>query len=156
MISRVRTGTATLAAAMFFAALVAWCSTTSTKYRRMTGIDRCTAMPVYAGPAGPFVGYLIGGALVDAGAGPVQAVNLTILVDGERRSVWRRQSEVMKWYVPVGAISLRECHWTSPNLLPNGKWQLTPLEYGLEVRLWHRPFDGWSAHHGWFTTGDAI
>jgi hypothetical protein len=115
MMSRVRTGAATLAAAMFVAAFVAWCSSTSTKYRRMTGIDRCTAMPVYAGPAGPFVGY-----------------------------------------VPVGVISSNECHWTSPNLLPNGKWQVTPLEYGLDVRLWHRPFDGWSAHHGWFTIGDAI
>ena len=44
----------------------------------------------------------------DAGEGPVQAVNITVVVDGEQRSVWRRRSEVMKWYVPVGVISPRE------------------------------------------------
>jgi hypothetical protein len=154
--SHTLTRTATFAASILFTALVGWCSLTTTKHHRMTGIDRCMAMPVYAGPAGTFVGSLIGGAIVDAGAGPVQAINLTIVVDGEKRSIWRRQSEVMTWYVHVGAISANECHWTSPNLLPNGKWEPTPLEYGLDVPLWHRVLGGWSAHHGWWTIGDPI
>jgi hypothetical protein len=141
---------------MLAAALVAWCATMSTKYRRMTGIDRCMAMPVYAGPAGPLVGYLIGGAIVDPGTGPVKAIDVTVVVDGEVRSVWRRQSEVMQWYVPVGAISSRECRWTSPNLLPAGKWQPTALEFGLDVQLWHRILSGWSTHRGLFAIGEPI
>lgn len=122
----------------------------------MTGVDRCLGMPVYAGPVGPLVGHLISGALVDPGTGPVQAVGLTVVVDGEVRSVWRRQSDVMRWYVPVGVISPKECHWTSPNLLADGKWHPTRLEFGLEVPLWHRMFDGWTTHHGLFTSGDPI
>ena len=58
-------------------------------------------MPVYAGPAGPLVGHLIGGALIDPETGPVQAIDVSVVVDGEVRSVWRRQSDVMKWYVPL-------------------------------------------------------
>ena len=61
---------AALVAALLSVALIAWCSARSTRYRRMTGFDRCLGMPVYAGPVGPLVGYLIGGALVDPGLGP--------------------------------------------------------------------------------------
>jgi len=144
------------AATIVFVALIAWCSRNSTKYRRMTGIDRCMGMPVYAGPAGPLVGHLIGGAIVDPGTGPLQAINLSVVVDGDVRSVWRRQSDVMKWYVPVGVISAKECRWTSPNLLPGGRWQLTGLEFGLDVPLWHRLFGGWSPRHGSLTSGGPI
>src|SRR5437870_6193646 len=122
---------AAFALAIVFVALIAWCSRSSTKYRRMTGADHCMGMPVHAGPAGPLVGYLIGGAIVDPGTGPVQAIDVSVVVDGGVRSVWRRQSDVMKWYVRVGAISAKECHWTSPNLLPGGRWQPTSLEFGL-------------------------
>ena len=108
------------------------------------------------GPAGPLVGHLIGGALIDPGTGPVQAIDVSVVVDGEVRSVWRRQSDVMKWYVPVGVISPKECRWTSPNLLPDGQWQPTSLEIGLDVRLWHRLFGGWTPHHGPLTTGTTI
>jgi hypothetical protein len=88
----------------------------------MTGIDRSMGMPVYAGPAGPLVGYLIGVPSLIPGTGSAQAIDLSVVVDGGVRSVWRRQSDVMKWYVRVGVISAKECHWTSPNLLPGGPW----------------------------------
>jgi hypothetical protein len=61
---------------------------------------------------------------------------------------------IMKWYVPVGVISAKECRWTSPNLLPGGRWQLTGLEFGLDVPLWHGLFGGWSPRHG--TSGGPI
>src|SRR5436190_18791071 len=67
---------AIIAAALVAAAIIAKCALSGTKYRRFTGADRCWAMPVYAGPAGPFIGYLAGGALIDPGSGPVRAVKL--------------------------------------------------------------------------------
>jgi hypothetical protein len=51
-------------------------------------------MPVYAGPRGPFIGNLIGGALVDGANGPVRAIDVSVLVDGGKTSVWRPESEV--------------------------------------------------------------
>src|SRR2546427_1472882 len=103
---------AAFAVALVFVALIAWCSKSSPKYRRMTKADHCMGMPVHAGPTGPLIGYLIGGALVDPGSGPVQAIDVSVVVDGETRSVWRRQSDVMTWYVPVRAISPKDCVWT--------------------------------------------
>src|SRR5881409_2096180 len=147
---------AAFAVAIVFVALIAWCSRTSPKYRRMTRADHCVGMPVHAGPTGPLVGHLIGGAIVDPGTGPVQAINVSVVVDGGVRSVWRRQADVMKWYVRVGAISPQECHWTRPDLTPGGKWQPTSLEFGLDDRLWHRLFGGWSARHTLLTSSGPI
>src|SRR5437764_12294940 len=95
---------AAFAVALVFVALIAWCSRSSTKYRRMTRADHCMGMPVHAGPTGPLVGYLIGGAIVDPGTGPAQAINVSVVVDGEAPSVWRRLSDGLPWYVPVHAV----------------------------------------------------
>ena len=146
---------AAFAMAIVFVALIAWCSRSSTKYRRMTGADHCMGMPVHAGPTGPLVGYLIGGAIVDPGTGPVPAINVSVVVDGEVRSVWRREADVMTWYVPVRAIAPKACLWTAPSLT-GGTWQPTRLEFGLDAPLWHRLFGGWSPHHGWLTSGEPI
>jgi hypothetical protein len=137
------------------ASLVMVWSPHTTKYRRFTGADRCMAMPVYAGPAGPFVGNLIGGALVSTDQGAVEAINISVVVDGGTRSVWRRAFDLKTWYVPVGAVSRNECHWNAPTLL-GGKWKPTNLEFGLDVRLWHRIFGGWTTKHGLLTTGEPI
>src|SRR2546422_3939867 len=88
---------AAFAMAIVFVALIAWCSRSSTTYRRMTRADHCMGMPVHAGPTGPLVGYLIGGAIVDPGTGAVPAINVSVVVDGEVRSVWRREADVMTW-----------------------------------------------------------
>src|SRR2546429_2941579 len=106
---------AAFAVALVFVALIAWCSKSSPKYRRMTKADHCMGMPVHAGPTGPLIGYLIGGALVDPGTGPVQAIDVSVIVDGETRSVWRRQSDGMTWYVPLHALSPKEGVWTAPS-----------------------------------------
>src|SRR5438128_11313582 len=128
---------AAFALAIVFVALIAWCSRSSTKYRRMTGADHCMGMPVHAGPTGPLVGYLIGGAIVDPGTGPVQAINVSVVVDGEVRSVWRRQADVMTWYVPVHAISPTECLWTAPTLTV-GTGQPTGIRVAVDAPLRHR------------------
>src|SRR2546426_1047847 len=146
---------AAFAVALVFVALIAWCSKSSPKYRRMTKADLCMGMPVHAGPTGPLIGYLIGGALVDPGTGPVQAIDVSVVVDGETRSVWRRQSDVMTWYVPVRAISPKECVWTSPSLT-GGTWQPTKLQICLHLPPLHRPFGGWTRSYGLLTSGTPI
>ena len=47
---------AAFAVALVFVALIAWCSKSSPKYRRMTKSDHCMGMPVHAGPTGPLIG----------------------------------------------------------------------------------------------------
>src|SRR5436190_22898762 len=76
---------AAFAVALVFVALIAWCSMSSPKYRRMTKADHCMGMPVHAEPSGPLIGYVIGGALVDPRSGPVQAIDVSVVVDGETR-----------------------------------------------------------------------
>src|SRR5881409_473438 len=115
---------AAFAVALVFVALIAWCSKSSPKYRRMTKADHCMGMPVHAGPTGPLIGYLIGGAVVDPGSGPVQAIDVSVVVDGETRSVWRRQSGVMTGYGPVVSIQPKRCSHRSPGLT-GGTWQPT-------------------------------
>src|SRR2546425_12599542 len=132
---------AAFAVALVFVALIAWCSKSSPKYRRMTKADHCMGMPVHAGPTGPLIGYLIGGAVVDPGTGPVQAIDISVVVDGETRNVWRRQSDVMNWYVPVHAISPKECVWTAPGLT-GGKRRPPNPRFGLHGPPWHCPFRG--------------
>jgi hypothetical protein len=146
---------AAFAVALLCVALIAWCSRSSSKYRPMTQADHCMGMPVSAGPTGPLIGYLLGGAVVDPGTGPVEAINVSVVVDGQIRSVWRRQSDVVKWYVPVHAISPKDCTWTSPGLT-GGTWQPTRLEFGLDAPLWHRLFGGWTAHYGFLTSRRPI
>ena len=146
---------AAFAAAIVFLVLIAWCSRSRTKYRPMTKADRCMGMPVSAGPTGPLVGFLIGGAMVDPGTGSVEAINVSVVVDGQVRSVWRRQSDVMNWYVPEQAISANQCLWTAPGL-PGGVWRPTELEFGLDAPLWHRLFGGWTARYGLLTSGRPI
>src|SRR5205814_6866346 len=80
---------AIIAAALVAGAIIAKCALSGTKYRRFTGADRCWAMPVYAGPAGPFIGYLAGGALLDPGTGPVRAVNMMVVGRDVQRRVMR-------------------------------------------------------------------
>src|SRR5256885_8233189 len=96
---------AAFAVALVFVALIAWCSKSSPKYRRMTKADHCMGMPVHAGPTGPLIGYLIGGAVVDPGSGPGQAVGVSVVVDGGTRRVWRGPSGVMTWDGAVRALS---------------------------------------------------
>jgi len=146
---------AAFAVALVLVALIAWCSKSSPTYRRMTTADHCMGMPVHAGPTGPLIGHLIGGAIVDPGTGPVQAIDVSVVVDGDIRSVWRRQSDVINWYVPVHAISPKECVWTSPGLT-GGTWQPTSLEFGLDDPLWHRLFGGWTPRYGFLTSGRPI
>jgi len=146
---------AAFAVALVLIALIAWCSRSSPKYRTMTTADHCVGMPVSAGPTGPRIGYLIGGAVLDPGTGPVEAINLSVVVDGQTRSVWRRQDDVMNWYVPVRGFSPKECLWTPPGLT-GGRWQPTELEFGLDAPLWHRLFGGWTAHYGLLTSGRPI
>ncbi len=146
---------AAFSVAVVILVLIAWCSRSSTKYRPITVADRCMGMPVRAGPKGPLVGFLIGGATVDPGTGPVEAINVSVVVDGQVRSVWRRESDVMSWYVPDHAISPNQCLWTPPGLA-GGKWQPTKLEFGLDAPLWHRLFGGWTAHYALLTSGRPI
>src|SRR3989449_4390009 len=141
---------AAFAVALVFVALIAWCSKSSPTYRRMTKADHCMGMPVHAGPTGPLIGYLIGGAVVDPGTGPVQAIDISVVVDGETRSVWRRQSDVMNWYVPVHAISPKECVWTAPGLT-GGTWETPKLEIRPDVPPLHRLFGGWTRSYGFLT-----
>jgi hypothetical protein len=113
-------------------------------------------LPVYAGAFGPLVGFLIGPATVAGQAGAVPAIDISVFVDGAVRSVWRRESEVRTWYAPMDIISARECQWKRPGI-NWGRWEPTPLELGLDVRLWHRRFRrGWSTHHGLFAGGPPI
>src|SRR5437879_13826349 len=115
---------AAFAVALVFVALIAWCSKSSPKYRRMTKSDHCMGMPVHAGTTVPLIGYLIGGALVDPGSGPVQAIDVSVVVDAETHSVWRRQSDVLTWYVPVRAISPIDFAWTTTG--PNPRTREAP------------------------------
>jgi len=148
-----------LAATASLGWLIAGCSTSARGFRRITGADRCMAMPVYAAPGGKrYIGILIGGALVPADTGLVAAIDLSVVVDGLQRSVWRRESEVRQWYVPLRVISAAECHWTPPDLLPAGQpWRSSDLEVGIDVRLWQRRFGrGWSARRGLGTSGPPL
>ena len=146
---------AAFAVALVCVALIAWCSRGRPKYRPMTKADHCVGMPVHAGPTGPLIGHLIGGAAVDPGTGPVAAINVSVVVDGQVRSVWRRESDIMNWYVPDHAVSPKNCLWTSPGPT-GGTWQPMPLEFGLDAPLWHRLFEGWTAHFGLLTSGRPI
>ena len=148
-------GVAILAVALLAGAIIAKFALSGDKYRRFTSADRCWTMSLYAGPAGPYIGDLTGGALVDPGTGPVKALNLTVVVDGRERSVWRRETEVRNWYVPTHVIVAENCRWTSPDLLAGGIWKPSHLEYGLDVPLWRHLFGGWSTSHGLFAT-DSI
>src|SRR2546430_5212663 len=57
----------------------------------------------------------------------------------------------MTWYVPVRAISPKDCVWTAPGPT-GGTWQPTNLEFGLDVPLWHRLFGGWTRSYGLLTS----
>jgi len=137
---------AIIAAALVAGVIIAKCALSGTTYRRFTDADRCSAMPVYAGPAGPLIGRLARGALIDPGTGPVSAVNITVVVNGAERSVWRTEAEVRRWYVPVRLISNENCRWA-----PQARWKPAGLEYGLDVPLWHHWFGGWSTRRGVFS-----
>ena len=115
--------------AIVFVALIAWCSRTSPKYRRMTRADHCVGMPVHAGPTGPLVGYLIGGAIVDPGTGPVQAINVSVVVDGEvsqngvcRSKRWRTPRSTFgcrpnaRYARPARRSRILDCDRESPQL----------------------------------------
>src|SRR2546429_4573219 len=95
---------AAFAVALVFVALIAWCSKSSPKYRRMTKADHCMGMPVHAGPTGPLIGYLIGGALVDPGPRPGPAIDVSLGVAGATRRARRRPSYVLPWFVPVRGL----------------------------------------------------
>src|SRR5436189_6181882 len=105
---------AAFAVALVFVALIAWCSKSSPKYRRMTKADHCMGMPVHAGPTGPLIGYLIDGALVDPGTGPVQAIDVSVAHAGETHSVRRPQQDLMGSSAHVRAIYPPERHQTAP------------------------------------------
>src|SRR2546428_6832422 len=96
---------AAFAVALVFVALIAWCSKSSPKYRRMTKADHCMGMPVHAGPTGPLIGYLIGGAVVDPGSGPVQAIHVSVVVDGGTPTVLRRPPDGLTWYLSLRPTS---------------------------------------------------
>jgi len=116
----------------------------------------CAGMPVYAGVTGPFVGYLIGPATVEREGSAVSAIDISVLVDGEVRSVWRNERDVHRWFTPRGKISPAECRWSRP-LVNDGIWKPTPLEFGLDARLWPRRFGrGWSSRRTLFTSSEAI
>src|SRR3989442_8141938 len=90
---------AILVVALLAGAVIAKFAISGTKYRRFTRADRCWTMPLYAGPAGPFVRDLSGGALGDPGAGPVEAVHRTGVVDWGEPRVRRRHAGGRNWYV---------------------------------------------------------
>lgn len=128
----------------------------SSSLRPLTIGGYCAAMPVYAGATGPFVGYLIGPATIESQGSAVSAINISVLVDGQLRSVWRRERDVRRWYTPRGKISPAECRWSRP-LANDGIWKLAPLEFGLDARLWVRRFGrGWSSRRTFLTTNDTI
>src|SRR2546423_14464987 len=85
---------AAFAVALVFVALIAWCSKSSPKYRRMTKADHCMGMPVHAGPTGPLIGYLIGGCPVAPGGGPHPALRVCGGVGVGTHCGRRAQSEV--------------------------------------------------------------
>src|SRR3989442_11185773 len=100
---------AILVVALLAGAVIAKFAISGTKYRRFTGADRCWTMPLYAGPAGPFVGYLSGGALGDPGPGPGEALDLTVGVGGRGRSGWRRAARGPELDVPTRGASPGNC-----------------------------------------------
>jgi hypothetical protein len=102
------------------------------------------------------IGELITGGVIGDGAAKVAAINISVIVDGETRSVYRREEEVMRWYVRADlpthpAPELCSGETASRSLRPSS------LEYSLGDGLWLRRFGrGWSTSPGWLTTGFKV
>ena len=110
-------------------------------YRRLTRNDFCLSLPVYAQTdEGHFIGILQGEALLPDGGKLVRAIDLEVKVDGRDRSVWRRESEVLNWFVRVDEPLLKGCHWIE---YPK-RYEPGHLEIPLDRRLWLRRGGGWS------------
>ena len=126
-------------------------------FRLINRQDLCTGVRVYAKRDQRYhVGELITGGVIGDGDAKVAAINLSVIVDGETRSVYRREEEVMRWYVraDLPTRSTPElCFGDTPSrhLAPSN------LEYSLDHGLWLRRFGrGWSTSPGWRTTGFKV
>lgn len=130
--------------------------------RLITKDDLCIGVPVYANPeTSHHVGELVVISLIPYGSEQVRAVNISVVVDGEKRSLWRREEEVMNWYV-------RADHTNCPKEGERDyrgtffdeslrSWTPTNLEFSLDDNLWlRRDGPGWSSTQGRHTTGFQI
>jgi hypothetical protein len=125
----------------------------ASSFRRLTRADLCLALPVFAdGDEAHFIGTLQGSTRVPDGRDIVTAVNLRMQVDDRDMSVWRRESEVLKWYVRTDDPLLKACRWMDD---PN-RYEPTHLEMSLDQRVWLRRGGGWSAKSGLLTTRVSI
>lgn len=126
--------------------------------------------PLYAKPDEKYyVGRLYAKALVPDGAREVTAYALTVPVDdSDSRSVWRREEEVLRWYVRTDQL-LCESYAKYPALDNDGidrrvLWSAPPthctptdMELSLDDRLWLRRFWlGWSSKPSWGTMDFSV
>lgn len=139
-------------------------------FRRATLQDLCATTPLYAKPDEKYyVGRLYAKALVSDGAREATAYALTVPVDdSDSRSVWRREEEVLRWYVRTDQL-LCESYAKHPAPDEDGidrrvlwssaptHWAPTNLEFSLDDRLWLRRFGrGWSSKPWWGATDFSV
>jgi hypothetical protein len=110
-------------------------------YRRLTSNDYCLTLRVYAQPdAKHYVGFLQGEAPVPDRGQLVEAINIEADVDGHDTSVWRRESDVLQWYVRAEDVPRNACRWFKyPKAYEPGR-----LEIPLDRTLWLRLAGGWT------------
>jgi hypothetical protein len=130
--------------------------------RPITKDDLCIGVSVYAQPdVGYHVGELVVLRPIDYGSEEVPAINISVLIDGGMRSLWRREEEVMYWYVPAdtnncpkpGEKDYRGTFFDEPKT----KWGISDVEFSPDEKLWlRRDGRGWSSTEGRHTTGFRI
>jgi hypothetical protein len=65
----------------------------------MTGANVCGVQAVYATPhERTFIGYIISRELARDGDTLVPIIDLKVRIEGHALSVWRRESDVLRWY----------------------------------------------------------
>lgn len=138
------------------------CGPTYHPLRPITKDDLCIGVSVYAKPDVSYhVGELIVLRPIDYGSEEVSAINISVLVDGEMKSLWRREKDVMGWYVPAdtnncpkpGEVDYRGTFFDRPR----SKWEISDVEFSPDEKLWLRRIGGgWSSTGGWLTTGFQI
>jgi hypothetical protein len=91
------------------------------RFRRITASDYCNVTTVYARPKSDYkVGQLFGEYRIyvdPLSREKSEAIYIIALVNGERRGLWRRKSEVLRWYV-VDGPSPETCRWLTHDDVP--------------------------------------
>lgn len=106
------------------------------QFERVQRGHYCIGMALYEAPdEETFIGRTITEGEIDG----VRAINLSMLIDGGERGVWRRESEVLRWYVRVDDVTRRTCQWRPES----GPVKPGELEIPLDVPL-KRARRGWT------------